>query len=295
MWRPAFDPRLGSSRSAAYDKPCDLSQKFRSFVRTNQDGPPPGRPGGRPGRAPARPRGSRRRWPCRRRRRRRPACRSRPPSLRYRADRRQSGRRARDRARSRASAVRCSPAAFARMAPASQENAIKAPVFIRCKRVMAPMSSGWRSAIRSIIWPPTMPAAPAAPASAATSSQRTAGSPWVSGFARTSNAIVNKPVAGEDRGRLVEGLVAGRPAAAQIAVVHRRQIVVDQRIGVHHLDRRGDLKRACLAPPRRAARRPAPGAGAFACPGPTPNSASPRKPALRDRAALRAAARSAHR
>ena len=53
-----------------------------------------------------------------------------------------------------------------------------------------------------------------------------------------------QPVAGEDRGRIVELLVAGRPAAAQIAVVHRRQIVVDQRIGMDHLDRRRDLQRA---------------------------------------------------
>ena len=51
-------------------------------------------------------------------------------------------------------------------------------------------------------------------------------------------------VARQHRGRVVELLVAGRAAAAQIAVVHRRQIVVDQRIGMHHLDRRRDLQRA---------------------------------------------------
>ena len=51
-------------------------------------------------------------------------------------------------------------------------------------------------------------------------------------------------VAGEHRGRLVEFLVAGRAAAAQIAVVHRRQIVMDERIGVDHLDRRRHLQRA---------------------------------------------------
>ena len=39
-------------------------------------------------------------------------------------------------------------------------------------------------------------------------------------------------VAGEDSGRVVGFLVQCRPAAAQIAVVHRRQIVVDQRIAV---------------------------------------------------------------
>ena len=46
-------------------------------------------------------------------------------------------------------------------------------------------------------------------------------------------------VARQNRGRLVKGLVAGRPAAPQIVVVHRRQIVVDERIGVDHLDRGG--------------------------------------------------------
>jgi len=72
----------------------------------------------------------------------------------------------------------------------------------------------------------------------------TAGSPCVSGCDSTSNAIVSKPVAGEHRGRVVERLVAGRPAAPQVAVIHRREVVMDQRIGVDHLDRRGDLQRA---------------------------------------------------
>ena len=69
-------------------------------------------------------------------------------------------------------------------------------------------------------------------------------------------------VAGEDRGRLVEGLVAGRAAAAQVVVVHRRQVVVDQAIAVDQLDGAGgrvDMSRAA----RRAlppSRRPAPGA-----------------------------------
>jgi hypothetical protein len=44
-------------------------------------------------------------------------------------------------------------------------------------------------------------------------------------------------VAGEDRGGFVERLVAGRTTPTQIVVVHRGQIVVDQRIGMDHLDR----------------------------------------------------------
>ena len=88
-----------------------------------------------------------------------------------------------------------------------------------------------------------------------------------------------QPVAGEHRGRLVELLVASRPAAPQIAVVHRRQIVVDQRIGVHHLDRRGDLQARCAAPPRTGCGRPARETAAAACRVPARSSASPRRPA----------------
>ena len=46
-------------------------------------------------------------------------------------------------------------------------------------------------------------------------------------------------VAGQNGRGLVERLVAGGPAAPQIVVVHGRQIVVDQRIGVDHFDRAG--------------------------------------------------------
>ena len=53
-------------------------------------------------------------------------------------------------------------------------------------------------------------------------------------------------VAGQDRRRLVEFLVAGRLPAPQVVVVHGRQIIMDQRIAVHHLDRRRDPHRAAL-------------------------------------------------
>jgi hypothetical protein len=43
-------------------------------------------------------------------------------------------------------------------------------------------------------------------------------------------------VAGEQRGRLAERDVAGRPAAPHRVVVHRRQVVVHERIRVDHLD-----------------------------------------------------------
>ena len=53
-------------------------------------------------------------------------------------------------------------------------------------------------------------------------------------------------VAGKDGGRLVEGLVHGRLAAAQIVVVHRRQIVMDQRIAVDAFERRRHAQRRML-------------------------------------------------
>jgi hypothetical protein len=77
-------------------------------------------------------------------------------------------------------------------------------------------------------------------------------------------------VAGEDRGRLVERLVRGRPAAAQIVIVHCRQVVMDQRIAVHAFERRRRHQRA-LARHREQGRaldhqeRPKPLAAAECC------------------------------
>ena len=76
-------------------------------------------------------------------------------------------------------------------------------------------------------------------------------------------------IAGQDRERFVEGLVTGGPATPQVVVVHRRQIVVDQRIG------RGPFppRRPPAWPPRSSHRRiPLPagrGSDGAACPGPT--------------------------
>ena len=51
-------------------------------------------------------------------------------------------------------------------------------------------------------------------------------------------------IAGEDRGRFLEGAMQGRLAAPQIVVVHARQIVVDQRIDVDAFDRERDAHRS---------------------------------------------------
>src|SRR5262249_771912 len=47
-------------------------------------------------------------------------------------------------------------------------------------------------------------------------------------------------VAGQDRDRLAEHLVRGRLAAPEVVVVHRRQVVVDERVRVDHLDGAGE-------------------------------------------------------
>ena len=58
-------------------------------------------------------------------------------------------------------------------------------------------------------------------------------------------------VTGEDGGSFVEGDVGGRLAAAQGIVVHRRQVVMHQRIGVDELDgHRGRVQCSSCAPNR---------------------------------------------
>ena len=70
--------------------------------------------------------------------------------------------------------------------------------------------------------------------------------------ASTSNAQRLQGIAGEDRGGFVEGDVHGRPAAAQGVVVHRRQVVVHQRIGVDQFHRdRGRIQRAVVGAEQR--------------------------------------------
>ena len=63
-------------------------------------------------------------------------------------------------------------------------------------------------------------------------------------------------VARQERGRLVKGAVRRGPAPPKVVVVHARQVVVDQGIGVHALDGHGGPERVGLSggveePPRR--------------------------------------------
>jgi hypothetical protein len=53
-------------------------------------------------------------------------------------------------------------------------------------------------------------------------------------------------VSRQDRGPFVEGLVHGGLTAAQIVVVHGRQVVVNERIAVHALERRRRFQRGLM-------------------------------------------------
>lgn len=60
-------------------------------------------------------------------------------------------------------------------------------------------------------------------------------------------------IAGEDRGGFVEGDMHGGLAAAEVVVVHRRQVVVDQRIAVDQFDCGGGGVEVGLAGAERGA------------------------------------------
>ena len=100
-----------------------------------------------------------------------------------------------------------------------------------------------------------MPAGPAARASSATSSERTNGSSWVAAIGEDLERQRVQRIAGEDRGAFVEGAVHGRLAAAQIVIVHARQIVVDQRIDMDAFDREAGAQRAVAIDVEQVARR----------------------------------------
>ena len=77
------------------------------------------------------------------------------------------------------------------------------------------------------------------PAQSARGARELADQPRVAGACQHVEGVGQQGVAGEYRHRLAEDLMRGRAAAAQIVVVERRQIVVDQRVGVDHLQRAG--------------------------------------------------------
>ena len=83
-------------------------------------------------------------------------------------------------------------------------------------------------------------------------------------------------IAGEDRGRLVELPMRRRAAAPQVVVVHRRQVVVHERVGVDQLDGRGERIERRLRRRRRARRSHRRATAARACRRRARNSASRR-------------------
>ena len=129
------------------------------------------------------------------------------------------------------------------MAPASQEKPNSAPVLSCCRRTISSETelAGLRRQVDRLA----------------------AGHPVRAGGAREragerrAHARVRMPrgrrdrleserqqrIADQDRRRLVEGDVAGGLAAPEIVVVHRRQVVVDEGVGVHHLDGGGGVDR----------------------------------------------------
>ena len=112
--------------------------------------------------------------------------------------------------------------------------AISRPVFSSCSSRRPPAPSG-ACRLTSTYWPPTMPLTPVAAASSRGAASTPLGSPRL--LAEVAERLGVEPVAGEDRDVLAELHVGGRLAAAQVVVVHRRQVVVDQRVGVDQLDR----------------------------------------------------------
>ena len=169
----------------------------------------------------------------------------------------------------------------AMIAPLTADARISAPVLRACiaRRPSASSVSAWPgacpAACRSIAWPPTMPAAPAA--SPIDAQRRAACAPASVGIvvcrlAREQRERLGlQAVAGEDRDAVAVDDVQRRPSAPQRVVVHRRQIVVDQRVGVNQLDartRRAARMRDRVGVPvavRPRRRRRASGSGAAAC------------------------------
>ncbi len=125
---------------------------------------------------------------------------------------------------------------------------------------------------RSIACPPTMPATPAASASTLTARRqpmRPAAPPRRRSAARRrgpprehAERLREQAVARENREAVAVDDVRGRPAPAQRVVVHRRQVVVHERVGVDHLDRaRGGQCRALAPSPARGSTRSGHGFG----------------------------------
>ena len=138
-------------------------------------------------------------------------------------------------------AARAGGSARPRMAPASTEKARIAPVFIAWSRRIAGLVQA-RLAVAALRREVEHLAADhAAEPRGAGEAEHEVGP---DGAVRIGRGIGQhlegeglERVAGEDGGRLVEGLVHGRPAPAQVVVVHGGQVVMDEGIAVQELER----------------------------------------------------------
>ena len=64
---------------------------------------------------------------------------------------------------------------------------------------------------------------------------------WASDLGQYFISLRLQRVSGKNGDGLAEGLVAGGTPAAQVVVIERGQVVVDQRISVEHFERRAQL------------------------------------------------------
>ena len=127
----------------------------------------------------------------------------------------------------------------------------------------APVLARWMVSTRSAVgatpsdsmsttWPPIMPGArPVSmspkrpmPVPTATETSRRMATTVGGGRGQLRDGLEGERlqrVAGEDGDGFAEGDVAGGMAAAQVVVVERGQVVVDERVGVQHLQRRAEV------------------------------------------------------
>ncbi len=160
------------------------------------------------------------------------------------------------------------------MAPDTAEARISAPVFIACIACRPLASSEGRvrpgisvvpAASRSTACPPTMPERAGRSRNPLDDAQLPRGQIGVGAGARLARqqrkGLGEQAIAGQDGDAVAVHHVQGRPAPPQRVVVHRRQVVVNERVGVNQLDgargRQGQRLRLLRSTPPRRRRRSA--------------------------------------
>ena len=128
----------------------------------------------------------------------------------------------------------------------------------RCRHSRSGAPIARPSDSRSMTCPPMRPVVPqASPRSAVarTPPADARGVPALGDLGHEVEGAGQERVAGEDRDRLAEHLVRGGLAAPQVVVVHGRQVVVDEAVGVDHLHRAGERHQVLARPAHRLAGR----------------------------------------